>query len=88
MSKVFMNAKGEFLRFWRAEKGGFVAGSYWSYSWEYDINKATVCDYIPTASREQWEAQHCPDYAVVAILEAKVVTTRVVTLIKPTPDSQ
>jgi hypothetical protein len=79
--KVFMSAEGKYLRFWRAEKGGFVAGSEWRYEW-VSIHDATLALFIPCGRADKWAGGHNPAKLIVAELGAEVVVTRVVTLVK------
>jgi hypothetical protein len=78
--QIFMNAKGQYLRFWRAENSGFVAGSHWAYSWENTIHEATLALFIPNHRKDVWVHKDNPTRHVVVELEASVKTTRIVTI--------
>lgn len=79
---VYINRKGQYLRFWRMEKG-FANENKLTYEWVDDINLASVTPVIPSNPvGDKWLSNDKPNKQVVATLPAKSVTTRTVTLLK------
>jgi hypothetical protein len=79
--KVFMNKQGKFLNWWRAEIGGFVAGSHWDFWWEDSIHEAKLALFIPCSAQDKWRDKRNPKLDVAVELEATVETTRIVTIV-------
>ena len=79
---VFMNAKGQYLKWRVAENTGFVAGAVHHYEWVTDLNAASLANQAPTTSVNKWYRGVSPHKEIVASLEAK--ETRIVTLVQST----